>query len=103
MWYTPGRGGTATYDYYVCSGRSTHARDPRCNLPFMQARAAEAHVLASLAVLTLDQELLTQAADELARVAAADRPHPPVDRSAIEAKLKRLVRLYEDGFKTEVK
>jgi hypothetical protein len=25
----------------------------------------------------------------------------PVDRTAIEAKLKRLARLYEDGFKTE--
>jgi hypothetical protein len=63
--------------------------------------AAKAHVLASLAVLTLDQELLAQTANELANVAAADRPQPPVDRTAIEAKLKRLVRLYEDGFKTE--
>jgi site-specific DNA recombinase len=101
MWYTPGRGGTTNYDYYVCSGRSTHARDPRCNLPFVQARAAEAHVLASLAVLTLDQDLLAQAADEVRRLSVAERAQPPVDRAAIEAKLKRLARLYEDGLKTE--
>jgi hypothetical protein len=67
----------------------------------VQARAAEAHVLASLTVLTLDQELLAQAAEELARVAAADRPPVAVDRAAIETKLKRVARLYEDGFKTE--
>jgi hypothetical protein len=70
-------------------------------LPFVQARAAEAHVLASLTVLTLDQELLAQAADEVTRLAVADRAQPPVDRAAIEAKLKRLARLYEDGLKTE--
>jgi len=58
-------------------------------------------MLASLAVLTLDQELLAQAANELAAIAAADRPHLRIDRAAIETKLKRLARLYEDGFKTE--
>lgn len=98
MWYMPLRGRGVSY--YVCSGRATRARAVRCNLGFVQARAAEAHVIDSLAVLTADADLMAAVADELDQLAVEARQHlpqPPADRGRLEARQRRLQRLYLDG------
>jgi site-specific DNA recombinase len=97
MW----RGGTDGA-YYHCSGRLTHAREPRCNLRGVQAAAAEAHVLLSLALMSSDQQLLSQAATELSQAAGRElRTRPIRDYKKIEEQIRRLGRLYEAGLKTD--
>lgn len=98
MWYMPMRG--RGINYYVCSGRQTRARGVRCNLGFVQASAAEAHIVDSLAALTGDAELMAAVADELDALAQGARgqlPPPALDRGRLEGRLRRLQRLYLDG------
>lgn len=97
MWYMPLRG--RKMSYYVCSGQQTRARDPRCNLKFVRARTAESHIIDSLAALTQHGDLMALVADELDALAQQSRHQQPamVDRSKLEARLKRLQRLYLDG------
>lgn len=98
MWYMPLRG--RKISYYVCSGQQTRARDPRCNLKFVQARTAEAHIIDSLGVLVQHSDLMAAVADELDALAQqTQRQAQPalVDRAKLEARLKRLQRLYLDG------
>jgi hypothetical protein len=68
----------------------------------VQAEAAEAHVLASLMVLTADRELLELAAKEVMGLAAAE-PSGHIKRSeaAIDEQIRRLVRLYQQELKTD--
>jgi hypothetical protein len=88
--------------YYHCSGRLTHAREPRCNLRGVQAAAAEAHVLLSLAVMSSDQDVLAQAADDLTRLASTEsKVLPKRDSKKIEEQIRRLGRLYEARLKTD--
>ncbi|GAB4210075.1 MAG: recombinase family protein [Roseiflexaceae bacterium] len=89
--------------YYSCSGRLTHAREPRCNLRSVRAEEVHAHVIQTLVHLTSMPAVLDQALAELQKQATRlDHFQPRMDRSAIEAKIKRLARLYEDGLKTDV-
>jgi site-specific DNA recombinase len=99
MWFMPQRGAGHKYDYYVCSAQQTRARSVRCNLPFVRAADAEAHVIASLAVLTQDRALMSAVADELDTLAREAKAQLPVgvDRARLEGRLKRLQKLYLDG------
>ena len=97
MWF---RGDAA--NYYQCSGKLTRARDPVCNLHGVQADVVHRHTIAMLTHLTSSPAMLEQAAAELRGQRAETAPQRPgMDRAAIEAKIKRLARLYEDGLKTD--
>jgi site-specific DNA recombinase len=94
MWYSGnGRG------YYQCSGRLTRAT--QCAMGGVQAPAAEKYLIDSLIVLTDDAELMQAIVDELDGLIEGDAP-PPVDADAINAKIRRVARLYEDGLKSEL-
>ncbi len=98
MWYMPLRG--RGISYYVCSGQQTRARSPRCNLAFVRADKAEQHLLDSLAVLVGHSELMAAVADELDVLAAEAQqaaPQPLADRAKLDARSRRLQRLYLDG------
>ena len=98
MWYMPLRGRGVSY--YVCSGQQTRARDPRCNLKFVQARTAETHVIDSLGVLVQQSDLMAAVADELDALAQQSRRQvqpPELERARLDARAKRLQRLYLDG------
>src|SRR5688572_4390507 len=93
MWYS-GNG----HGYYQCSGRLTRAT--QCAMSGVQASAVEKHLLDSLTVLTADAELMQAIVDELDRLIEGNAPSP-VDTGAINAKIRRVARLYEDGLKSE--
>jgi hypothetical protein len=68
----------------------------------VQASAVEAHLLLSLVALTIDKELLTQAATELSGIVATEPGMKPIrDINKIEDQIRRLGRLYELGMKTD--
>ncbi len=89
--------------YYHCSGRLTHAHEPRCNMRGVQAVAAEAHILLSLVVMSSDRDVLAQAADDLSRLVCTESKVPPIrDSKKIEEQIRRLGRLYEAQLKTDI-
>jgi site-specific DNA recombinase len=93
MWYSGNGKG-----YYQCSGRLTRAT--QCEMGGVRAPDVEEHLLDSLAVLTQNAEHLSMIVAELGDVVLRDRP-APVDTDAIQAKIKRIARLYADGLRSD--
>lgn len=99
MWYMPLRGSGRSHSYYVCSGRLTRSRSLRCNLPFVQAQTAERYLIDRLGILVGNSDLMAIVADELDALASAARgpAAPALDRVKLDARSRRLQRLYLDG------
>jgi site-specific DNA recombinase len=92
LWYlnNPGR-------YYRCSCRTSGGY---CNAHWSPADAAEARVFRALGRLTLPPEWRAEALKRARQLMGVEQ-QAGVDRVALEARIKRLGRLYEDGLKTE--
>lgn len=94
IWHmTGGSGGLRRY--YRCSGRDARL----CGAPLAYAEQVEHDMLAYLGALTLPAEL-HQAVLDAVSDHQESRP-APVDIAAIQARLRRLARTYEDGLKSE--
>lgn len=91
MWYS-------NTHYYQCSGRITRAT--ACMMGSVRAAEVEDHLIESLGVLMGDPDALAMVATELDDVIAADAP-APIDTQGIQAKMRRIGQLYEDGLKSE--
>lgn len=92
MWHQ-GRSGRSSY--YRC--RSV-VNGGVCGAAMARADDTELITLATLATLTLPGAWLRSAVDD---VRALARPAQPSNAAAIEQRLKRLARLYQDGLKTD--
>ena len=66
----------------------------------VRAPDVERHLIDSLVLLMDNPELVEEVAKELDVLLEADRP-AVVDRAGLEAKMRRLDRLYEDGLKSD--
>ena len=88
LWYlsTPRR-------YYRCSGRATGSH---CNGQWCPAKATEQRVLEAISILSLPKDWQNQALLRAQTFVEQTQPGQ-IDRPALEARLKRLGRLYQDG------
>lgn len=96
VWHmTGGSGGLRRY--YRCSGRDARL----CGAPLAHAEQVEQDMLAYLGALTLPADLHQAVLDAVADRDCQEQRPAPVDTAAIQARLRRLARTYEDGLKLE--
>jgi hypothetical protein len=78
---------------YRCSGRASGSH---CNARRSVAEISEERVLQAIGRLALPGEWRAAALEQARTYIASEHPDQ-IDRAALEAKLKRLARLYQDG------
>lgn len=93
LWHQ-GRG-AADRRCYRCGGRDART----CTAPMSHADAVEQQVRGLFAHLHLPDDWHARALQHITRQARTATP--AIDRTAIEQRLKRLARLYEDGLKSD--
>ena len=79
--------------YYVCSGRSRRT----CDISFVSSLPLEAQALAIVKAIGMPSELQARALAIVKERHTQPRQRPAIDRSGIEATLKRYALIYADG------
>jgi hypothetical protein len=89
--------------YYRCSNQTERRlldeeRQLRCELGGVKISTVEAHLIASLAVLCSDEEILERAAQEVTKLASIKNvPRTKRDIRSIREQIRRLTHAYELG------
>ena len=97
LWHQ-NRGTTGGARYYRCSGHDHRT----CKASFSYAERVEDQMLDVVKELRLPNDWHARALAYVEERRNAQATAPPVeDRAAVEQRLKRLARLYEDGMKTD--
>ena len=98
MWRSGDKG-----SYYRCSRQLTRnyldpARDLLCNMRGVQAEIAEAHTLASLAIICSNPDILGAAVEHIAGIYSTNKGvHVRSDPQSIKELIRRLDHMYERG------
>ena len=79
--------------YYRCSGRASGSH---CNAHWCPAEASEQRILQAISLLCLPKDWQDKALFRAQTIVERTQPGQ-IDRPALEARLKRLGRLYQDG------